>query len=242
VQLFLSTVTGNAATGDGSHYARGGGLYTLADTSIENSTVDSNRAETGGGVFMLGATSYTLEVSDSTLSGNHSDGAAGGLYAKYAPLQINNSTIAENTAYFDFGAGVYLATSADIESSIIAGNTSEDGLRTSDIGGSATSAITGANNLVIDSTLPLPPDTISSDPMLGPLQDNGGLTHTHALLPGSPAIDHGNNVFDLTFDQRAFDATVDGYERVVGEGPDIGAFEFGAPDRIFTDGFDTEAL
>ena len=33
--------------------------------------------------------------------------------------------------------------------------------------------------------------------MLGPLQDNGGLTQTHALLPGSPAIDHGNNPFGL---------------------------------------------
>ena len=42
------------------------------------------------------------------------------------------------------------------------------------------------NNLVEDDTCS--PD-YSGDPMLGPLVNNGGDTETHALLPGSPAID-----------------------------------------------------
>jgi len=79
--------------------------------------------------------------------------------------------------------------------------------------------------------------------MLGPLQDNGGSTMTHALLPGSPAIDHGNNINGYQFDQRLFVLdTSQPYERVVGPAADIGAFESGAPDRVFVDGFDAESL
>jgi hypothetical protein len=52
----------------------------------------------------------------------------------------------------------------------------------------------------------LPADTIFSDPLLGPLQDNGGPTLTHALSPGSPAIDVGNNVANLDSDQRGEDS------------------------------------
>ena len=71
-------------------------------------------------------------------------------------------------------------------------------------------------------------DRINTDPMLGPLQDNGGPTFTHALLPGSPAIDAGKNFAAGTTDQRGsgsvrtFDnasiANANG-----GDGTDIGA-------------------
>jgi hypothetical protein len=65
------------------------------------------------------------------------------------------------------------------------------------------------------------------DPLIGPLQMNGGPTPTHALMPGSPAIDQGNS-FGIHVDQR-------GYHRPYnflpilnargGNGSDIGAFE-----------------
>src|SRR5262249_31099524 len=67
--------------------------------------------------------------------------------------------------------------------------------------------------------------------VLGPLQNNGGQTETHALLPGSPAIDAGDavctdaNGAPLTTDQRGKPRPVDGN----GDGTracDIGAFEF----------------
>jgi hypothetical protein len=51
------------------------------------------------------------------------------------------------------------------------------------------------------------------NPKLGPLQNNGGPTHTLALLPGSPAIDAGNNVLippGITTDQRGFQRIVNG--------------------------------
>jgi hypothetical protein len=58
--------------------------------------------------------------------------------------------------------------------------------------------------------------------MLGPLQDNGGPTFTHALLTGSPAINAGDPSFTSPpfYDQRG-----PGYDRVVGGRIDIGAFE-----------------
>src|SRR5206468_7597889 len=70
-------------------------------------------------------------------------------------------------------------------------------------------------------------DQINTDPMLGPLQDNGGPTFTHALLSGSPAIDSGDPNFDpyafnppLLYDQRG-----DGFARVANDRIDTGAFE-----------------
>jgi len=241
VGIYMSTISGNTVSGDGSHYARGGGVYSLGDTQIKYSTLADNDADAGAGAFLVGAVDYTMAIGNSTISGNHASGAGGGVYAKYRPLEVSNSTITQNTAGFQVGAGIYLASDTDIESTIIANNTSQDGLYASDLGGNAAITVSGANNLIRASTLPVPPDTIDGEPMLGPLQNNGGFTMTHALLAGSPAIDHGNNLAGRGFDQRAidYDNPVYGYERTVGSNADIGAFEFGAPDHIFVDSFDT---
>ena len=61
-------------------------------------------------------------------------------------------------------------------------------------------------------------DQLNVDPLLGPLQDNGGPTFTQALLPGSPAIDAGDNTDAPLFDQR-------GFARIVNGTIDIGAYE-----------------
>ena len=61
--------------------------------------------------------------------------------------------------------------------------------------------------------------------MLAPLGNDGGPTQTMGLLPGSPAIDAGNNALipsGVTTDQRGT-----GYPRIVNGTVDIGAFEFG---------------
>ena len=71
-----------------------------------------------------------------------------------------------------------------------------------------------------------PGDQINTDPVLGPLQDNGGPTFTHALLPGSPAINTGdpNFVGPPDYDQRG-----PGYDRVRGGRIDVGSFEVQNP-------------
>ena len=61
----------------------------------------------------------------------------------------------------------------------------------------------------------------NTDPILGPLADNGGPTLTMALLPGSPAIDAGDTSLAPATDQR-------GFPRPAGLAADIGAFEYGS--------------
>ena len=67
-----------------------------------------------------------------------------------------------------------------------------------------------------------PGDQIDTDPMVGPLQHNGGPTLTHAMLPGSPAINAGDPNFTPPpfFDQRGL-----GFDRVVNGRIDIGSSE-----------------
>jgi hypothetical protein len=64
--------------------------------------------------------------------------------------------------------------------------------------------------------------------MLGPLHDNGGPTFTHALLCGSPAIDHGSDLSASVTDQRGLSRPFDDptvANAIGGDGTDIGAFE-----------------
>jgi hypothetical protein len=69
-------------------------------------------------------------------------------------------------------------------------------------------------------------DQINTDPLLGPLQDNGGPTFTHELLFGSPAIDTGDPAFTPppSNDQRG-----PGFPRVVNGRLDKGSFEVQGP-------------
>jgi len=124
--------------------------------------------------------------------------------------------------------------SVNIQSTIVAENTNNNGLADLDIA-SATS-VTGANNLVTQTSGTPPPGTITACPLLGRLSDNGGLTLTHRLLRNSPALDTGNNnTKSLTNDQRGT-----GHQRTFGTGTDIGAFEYagGTSDEIFRSEFE----
>jgi hypothetical protein len=87
------------------------------------------------------------------------------------------------------------------------------------------------HNIIMATNATVPPDTLTGDPGIGPLADNGGPTQTHALLPGSIAIDTGDNPDALPTDQR-------GCARTSGAATDIGAYER-QPDVIFADGFET---
>src|SRR5262249_18411984 len=105
---------------------------------------------------------------------------------------------------------------------------------TQNIGLGIAGAVTGTNDLIGASPLvTLPPGTITSDPQLLPLANNGGPTETHELNPNSPAIDAGNNSAGVLADQRGA-----GFPRIVGAFPDIGAVEASITDTIFANGFD----
>jgi hypothetical protein len=237
-QVKYSTLAGNTAitgaTTPGSYYGVGGGLDVVSGGAlITHSTIESNRADIAAGlVFSFGVTpNGTVAIKNSTVSGNVAHFVAGG--AACGPnLTLSNSTIAFNEAGSYGGGGLVAAgDTLDIESSIVADNTPSGSEYPADLGVGPATAIDGANNLVKITDAAVPPDTIDADPMLGLLQDNGGATHTHALLPGSPAIDTGNNVSGEDVDQRGA-----GFPRVVGMAADIGAFETNA-DVIFANGF-----
>ena len=238
-----STINMNSATA--TDIAAGGGICGLRNVTIERSLVAGNMSSLiGGGISKSNdvtdpdARSRRLEIINSTVSGNSAwlTGGAGGLYA----MTVENSTITENVAALAIGGAYFLgdAHSLLIHSSIIAGNSAKGTSdHAADLAGSGvprvgTLFVAGTHNLIgsADANIVLAPDTMMSDPLLGPLADNGGPTMTHALLAGSPALDAGDNFFGFPTDQR-------GYARVSGPAADIGAFEQ-VQDLIFEDGFD----
>lgn len=221
VGLEGTTVDGNTASSTES-YAVGGGIYAKAGVIATYSTISGNTASQGAGAFANAVT-----IVNSTVTGNDAF-AVGGLYARTS-ASLYNSTIARNTSAIS-AAGLVVAapTAIRLESVILALNTAGGIER--DLATPSAATATGSNNLIMfhaDETT-VPADTVSDDPKLGPLTSNGGPTQTLALLTGSPAIDHGNVVRPVAFDQRLF-------KRIVGPSPDIGAFEF--VDSIFVDGF-----
>jgi adhesin HecA-like repeat protein len=189
---------------------------------IANSTIFGNRSPSS--TLILGSRSYgsMMQIINSTISGNR---------ARYTTVLLNgaksivNSTIVfnQNSDNCDSQGTVHMwprGGPLHIESSIVANNTCA-GSPHRDISGSVgIASVEGANNLVTSSNLPLPPDTISVDPRLAPLVNNGGRTRTHALFDDSPAIDMGNNAAGLAYDQRG-----PGFPRVKGPRADIGAYE-----------------
>lgn len=225
--LIRSTVSGNTATSN-TGFARGGGVQGYG-VYASYSTVSGNAADsTGGGIY-----AQQLLLSDSTLSGNHTsiDGLIGGAYARVS-AQVDNSTITGNYSGSGLAAGLYVGLRAQgtafVASSIIANNTAY-GFEL-DLGAPSGKSISGSYNLIRapQANIIVPAGTIVGvDPLLGPLRANGGPTLTHALLPGSPALDHGGNPAHLKADQR-------GVTRVENGTADIGAWE---SDRIFGDGF-----
>ena len=232
--LINSTVSGNSS-------GRGGGIINGSGTTLTliNSTVSGNNSGSSGGGIHHNA--GILTVTNSTVSGNRANGDGGGIYNAVHSDTPNffNSTITNNLANADStgnesGGGVFNVGPATInfQNSIIAGN-----LRTfggvnvaSDCDGTINS---NGFNLIGTATLCTVTDggVTVADPLLGPLQDNGGPTQTHALLPGSPAIDAGNpngcrdNLgTPLTTDQRGFPRPADGNNDNVAA-CDMGAFE-----------------
>jgi len=254
VGLFDSTVSDSSANAPGGYNSRGGGIYSWGIV-MSRSTVSGNSAAKGGGIHASGI----VDIRDSTLSGNHAyyGGAliTPGISAEH---KIKNSTISGNDAklfggaiYADavkiynctivnnktalsgpVGAGLFVGASI-LQSSIVANNTSGGGLIEDDI--VASGVTTGSNNLIMASAGPVPAGSITVDPKLSPLQDNGGPTRTHALLPGSPAIDKGNNSLALASDQRGAL-----FGRVDGSSADIGAFE--SHDTVFRTDFEPQEV
>jgi hypothetical protein len=244
------TIANNVAGGEGGGIGIEDNAMVLIQNSTisgnnANTSPTNNDRRGGGGIW---CSDSTLRIQNSTISGN-TVGSRSPLVAGYftgggidfyrGSLTIESTTITRNTAA-THGGGI--AANASFGTATLT-------LRNSIVSGD--SDVTGANDLyrfdltsngkmyiptidatscLIQSPGPGPQGFINginvanifnTDPLLGPLANNGGPTQTRALLPGSPAINQGNSALaPFAFDQRGSP-----FARVVGSSVDIGAFE-----------------
>ncbi len=221
-----SEVAHNSATFDGGGLFNEGGLLIIEDSTVAENTAGSDAAVA---TDTDPEGSPTTGFRNSTLSGNTSTDTVSRVLG---PAHLMNCTVADNRAGF---VGFVLESEGTrIQHTIIAGNHS----RTCD---KQTYCSRGHNLADDDSCFPADDylhDLIVADAGLGPLDDHGGPTRTHDLLPGSPAIDAGDNDGAPIVDQRGVSRPIDGN----GDGlsvVDVGAFESpGDAVVIFHDGFE----
>ena len=212
VTLINSTISGNSASGFGGGIA--GGYW---GGTIVNSTISGNSAGSAGG----GISSTGVQISNSTVSGNFTAdpdyGSGGGISAN--SVTVVNSTVSGNSAAI---CGGVCGGTVEIGNTILNANASGN------IDGTVTSHGYNISSDDGGGHLNGPGDQINTDPLLGPLQNNGGPTLTHALLPGSPAIDAGDPSFTPPpfNDQRGCP-----FDRVFNGRIDIGSFETQPPHR-----------
>lgn len=254
---FSGNFTTGASSPGGAIWS-GSDISVVRSTFSGNHT-DGGGNSHGGAIYAVGAfgSGGPLTIVQSTFSGNSiaaipgrtADGGA--IYAG-GPLKVRQSTITDNHAPLSIGGGIYANQSLTIQNSIVAGNT--DSGNAPDIHGvghplTATHSLIGsissyeASLFVGGTQLAFTgPNTIDDNgnyvgglgadainPLLGPLQNNGGLTQTHAPIAGSIAINHGSNTLaidptnsnaPLGTDQRGA-----GFARILGGTVDMGAYE-----------------
>ncbi len=196
VIISQSTFSNNQAATGGALFNASGGALT-----ISASTINNNTASSGGGIYNVG----TLAVTNTTLSAN----SGAGLLNDGGSAEIINATFAfnHNSAVNSVSGTVTLYNSLLAKDS---GNVGDNCVGT---------IINGGTNLSTDTSCAGFFNLALSALKLSPLANNGGPTFTHAIAPDSPAVDAATLATCPLTDQR-------GVLRPVGEGCDIGAFEF----------------
>jgi hypothetical protein len=245
-----TTVSGNSAGGvvTSTNFSRGnvfitdctisgnsaGGIVAGVNDflSVANSTINGNSGTNGGGITVSGL-DPSSSIVNTTVSGNSAGTSGGGIAIREfnASLRIANSTITGNSA--PSGGGIYIDGQFGVSVVEISNTILNAGALGANIfnGGGTVTVTSQGYNLSSDNAsgyLTGPGDQINTDPLLGPLQNNGGPTFTHALLPGSPAIDTGDPNFSPPpfNDQRGCP-----FDRVFNGRIDIGSLETQPPRR-----------
>ena len=213
LKMYRTTVSGNTGY-------FGGGIFNVGTLLAVNSTVSGNSAFTsGGGIanhdYGLGGGLGQMTLLNTTITLNKANicnigGSGGGIFNQVqGGLKLGNTIVANNKR------GLIFPIDDDCNGSFYA------------YGFNLVEVITGCHveNVAAGEILGI-------DPVLGPLQDNGGLTATHALLLGSPAIDSGSVAGcqdelgnQLSIDQRGINRHLNGGSGVAR--CDIGAYEYG---------------
>jgi alpha-tubulin suppressor-like RCC1 family protein len=211
------TVETSTFSGNQADYG-GGGIYNSYGTlTVETSTFSGNQATYyGGGIYNYSASgscasSPAVTIRNSTLSGNSATTRGGGIYNRHGVLELTVSTLTANTAPAGQGGGVFSyndeSTCTRIGHSLIAGNVGSDvaARETAQRYYSLDNNVIGVAGDNVDFSQEFNQthdQTNVTAPLLAPLADYGGPTLTHALLPGSPAIDAGAASCTPATDQR----------------------------------------
>ena len=217
----------------GNRGSNGGGLYNyFGGVVLVNSIVRDNYSTlSGGGVYAVGG---TVVLSATTVHNNKTDGSGGGVVNHQAVFTITNSTISNNAAVAYGGMHILDVAQTTIVNSTIAYNHKSSPYGAGGICGSSSATlywknsivahndgsecliagdwVSGGHNLSSDYSCGFDQtgDLQDADPLLASLADYGGPTPTHALFPGSPAMDGGDNVGCPLTDQRGILRPVDG--------------------------------
>lgn len=207
----------NSVLSENSSFTGGGIANRGGELSLSSSSLFQNTANVyGGGILNTGS----LLVNASTLSGNESAGG-GGIHNNGGSVMITHSTVTLNQATQGGGISGTEAGAITLQNSIVAQNSAEECALP------ASALLSQGHNLTGDSSCHLTEasDLAQQDARLAPLLLNGGDTETHALLPGSPALDAGQCAAD-SVDQRGQLRPVDIPSLSdSGNGCDIGAYE-----------------
>jgi hypothetical protein len=236
------TVSGNeaVATGGAEAIAQGGGIVSIGPLTLRESTVSGNSAIAGEGTLETVAQGAGLllsgessKIESSTISGNRASAGNGASQTVAQGAGIESSEILLITSSTVTGNAVQSSETAKGANLAASGITLvRDTIVSGPHGAQSCSQPVASGGFNIDDGLSCglfqPTDLSATDPGISPaLAANGGTTLTHALLPGSAAIDRGN-AFGATTDQRGMRRPSDFGaipNAIGGDGSDIGAFE-----------------
>jgi predicted outer membrane repeat protein len=190
------SINGSTISNNQAPNSNGGGIEVFfATLNISNSTISGNVTASGGGILSYYS---TTTIVSSTISGNRATSIGGGILKYYGTLNVFHSTITGNHANSQGGGIQSLGLATGLDHTIVADNTMGVGFvsdqdvfgaaaaRFSLIGNNFGATITNNGGNLIGTP------TSQVDPMLETLANNGGLTWTHALKPGSPALEAGD--------------------------------------------------
>ena len=214
--LTITKGMGDTLVQDPTFLAEGGGIFNAGTLTVTNSTLSDNTVtypdpdtQAGGAISNHG----TLTVTNTTFTGNHSTWLGGAMYNfTGAAMTVANSTFSGNIADYT-GGGIFNRGTLQLINSTLSGNVGgspTDGAGVLNFGtgvlnyantiiGNSTNGLdcynylgtigTNTNNLVENGGCSA---SLSGDPNLGSLADNGGPNQTFALLAGSAALGTGN--------------------------------------------------
>ncbi len=177
---------------------QGGAIYNSATLTLNAVTISGSHAQLGGAIYNAPpavpppTSSFPVQLVNVTLSNNTGTNGGGAIYNDLGSISLLNSTLTNNSADGGGNALVNGPSPLGDPGTIMVQNTI---LGPGTLGDTCVGTIDSAGgNIDTNNTCGFtdptdPSDQVNIDPQLGPLQNNGGLTPTHALLLNSPAID-----------------------------------------------------